>query len=62
MAHDLIIDGELVLYGPVGGDWWDDTGFTADGVFVSEHVLHHGGMVLRREAPGAGTAAPREAR
>lgn len=29
MARDLIVDGELVLYGPVGGDWWDDTGFTA---------------------------------
>lgn len=29
-------------------DYVDDTGFTADGVFVSEHVLHHGGMVLRR--------------
>jgi hypothetical protein len=40
-------------------DYVDDTGFTADGVFVSEHVLHHGGMVLRRVAPGAGTAAPR---
>ena len=38
------------------------TGFTADGVFVSEHVLHHGGMVLRRVVPGADTAAPREVR
>ncbi len=30
-------------------DYVDDTGFSADGVFVSEDVLHHGGMVFRRE-------------
>lgn len=29
-------------------DYWDDTGFTADGTFVSEDVLHHGGMVFYR--------------
>jgi hypothetical protein len=29
-------------------DYVDDTGFTADGEFVSQDVLHHGGMVLRR--------------
>jgi hypothetical protein len=29
-------------------DYVDDTGFTADGDFVSQDVLHHGGMVLRR--------------
>jgi hypothetical protein len=29
-------------------DYVDDTGFTADGDFV-DGVLHHGGMVLRRE-------------
>lgn len=28
-------------------DYWDDTGFTADGVFV-DGVLHHAGMVLHR--------------
>lgn len=28
--------------------YWDDTGFTADGVFI-DGVLHHGGMVLHRE-------------
>ncbi len=33
-------------------DYWDDTGFTADGEFVSEDVLHHGGMVLRRVRGG----------
>jgi hypothetical protein len=26
----------------------DDTGFTADGTFI-DGVLHHGGMILRRE-------------
>ena len=30
-------------------DYWDDTGFTADGTFVSRNELHHAGMVLRRE-------------
>jgi hypothetical protein len=29
-------------------DYWDDTGFTADGDFL-DGVLHHGGMILRRE-------------
>ena len=29
-------------------EYWDDTGFTADGVFVDENTLHHGGMVFRR--------------
>jgi hypothetical protein len=28
-------------------EYWDDTGFTADGDFV-DGVLHHGGMILRR--------------
>tara|TARA_B100000378_G_scaffold259239_1_gene239084 strand:- start:17 stop:394 length:378 start_codon:yes stop_codon:yes gene_type:complete len=32
-------------------EYWDDTGFTADGDFI-DGVLHHGGMVLyRQEAP-----------
>lgn len=30
-------------------EYWDDTGFTADGDFVDENTLHHGGMILRRE-------------
>lgn len=29
-------------------EYWDDTGFTADGDFVEPDVLHHGGMILRR--------------
>ncbi|WP_349236665.1 MULTISPECIES: Atu4866 domain-containing protein [unclassified Devosia] len=28
-------------------EYWDDTGFTADGDFL-DGVLHHGGMVLYR--------------
>jgi hypothetical protein len=28
-------------------DYWDDTGFTADGEFV-DGVLHHGGMIFYR--------------
>ena len=30
-------------------DYWDDTGFTADGTFVDANTLHHGGMVFYRE-------------
>jgi len=29
--------------------YWDDTGFTADGVFVEANILHHAGMVLYRQ-------------
>lgn len=29
-------------------DYWDDTGFTADGKFVDD-VLYHGGMIFYRE-------------
>lgn len=31
--------------------YWDATGFTADGVFT-DGVLHHGGMILRRNEGG----------
>lgn len=30
-------------------EYWDDTGFTADGDFVDDNTLHHGGMILRRQ-------------
>lgn len=29
--------------------YWDDTGFTADGEFVEDGILHHGGMIFYRE-------------
>lgn len=29
-------------------NYWDDSGFTADGVFVDIDTLHHGGMVFHR--------------
>lgn len=29
-------------------EYWDDTGFTADGIFVDENTLHHGGMIFYR--------------
>ncbi len=32
-------------------DYWDDTGFTADGTFASIDELHHGGMIFYREKP-----------
>lgn len=30
-------------------NYWDDSGFTADGEFVEPDVLHHAGMILYRE-------------
>lgn len=32
-------------------EYWDDTGFTADGRFVTDDELHHGGMVFYRQPP-----------
>lgn len=29
-------------------DYWDDTGFSADGTFVDRNTLHHDGMVFHR--------------
>ncbi|MEO3388403.1 Atu4866 domain-containing protein [Mesorhizobium sp. CAU 1741] len=29
-------------------EYWDDTGFTADGDFIDD-VLHHAGMILHRQ-------------
>lgn len=29
-------------------EYWDDTGFTADGDFIGD-VLHHGGMIFYRD-------------
>ncbi|MCD7111341.1 Atu4866 domain-containing protein [Rhizobium sp. DKSPLA3] len=30
-------------------DYWDDTGFTAEGTFADDDTLHHGGMIFYRE-------------
>lgn len=30
-------------------EYWDDTGFDADGTFVNQDELHHGGMIFHRE-------------
>jgi Agrobacterium tumefaciens protein Atu4866 len=30
-------------------NYWDDTGFTADGTFVNPDELHHGGMIFLRK-------------
>lgn len=30
-------------------EYQDDTGFTADGTFVSQDELHHGGMIFYHE-------------
>ncbi|MFB9948182.1 Atu4866 domain-containing protein [Rhizobium puerariae] len=30
-------------------NYWDDTGFTADGLFVDIDTLHHGGMTFFRQ-------------
>ena len=33
-------------------NYWDDTGFTADGEFVTDDELHRGGMIFYREKYG----------
>lgn len=38
-------------------EYVDDTGFTADGDFI-DGVLHHGGMILRREPPAQRGSTP----
>ncbi|WP_082511730.1 Atu4866 domain-containing protein [Devosia sp. Leaf420] len=35
------VTGNMIYY-------WDDTGFEADGEFVTDTVLHHGGMIFFR--------------
>jgi hypothetical protein len=40
-------------------DYWDETGFTADGDFVDADTLHHGGMVLRRRERASAAPATR---
>jgi len=37
------VDGNTIFY-------WDDTGFTADGIFVTDDELHHGGMIFFRQS------------
>jgi hypothetical protein len=39
-------------------EYWDDTGFTADGDFVDADTLHHGGMVLRRRVQPSRAPSP----
>ena len=39
-------------------EYWDDTGFTADGDFVDADTLHHAGMVLRRRQHPADASPP----
>lgn len=67
IRHELLPDGRYVeacgkrerayqgRYVVAGShiDYWDDTGFTADGDFVEADVLHHAGMVLRRRLTAA---------
>lgn len=62
VRHELLPDGRYVeargtreraytgIYVVTGDhiDYVDDTGFTADGDFIGG-VLHHGGMILRRD-------------
>ncbi len=61
IRHELLPNGRYIeargsrerayqgRYGLTGDhiDYWDDTGFTADGDFING-VLHHAGMILYR--------------
>lgn len=41
------VTGNYIMY-------WDDMGFTADGSFIDEDTLHHGGYIFYRENKPAG--------
>jgi hypothetical protein len=63
IRHELLPNGRYVeargnrerayegRYKVIGNyiEYWDDTGFTADGTFVEPDVLHHAGMILYRQ-------------
>ncbi|WP_074471636.1 Atu4866 domain-containing protein [Bosea sp. BIWAKO-01] len=70
IRHELLPDGRYVeargnregayrgRYEVTGRhiEYWDDTGFTADGDFADADTLHHAGMVLRRrDRPSSAT-------
>lgn len=46
-ARERAYEGRYVVTG-THIDYWDDTGFTADGNFI-DGVLHHGGMIFHRK-------------
>lgn len=54
MPKNLLVNGEIVLYGPVGGSWWDDEGFTAADVLHTLSMLD--GDVKVRLNSGGGLA------
>ncbi|MGO4675728.1 Atu4866 domain-containing protein [Bosea sp. 2YAB26] len=72
IRHELLPDGRYVeargnregayrgRYEVTGRhiEYWDDTGFTADGDFVDNDTLHHAGMVLRRRVRPSSATAP----
>lgn len=51
MPRDLIQNGELVLYGPVGGNFWDESGFT-DSDVVANLAEMSGDIVVRINSGG----------
>lgn len=51
MPKDLIVNGELVLYGTVGCSWWDDEGFCAIDVLQALAGLQ-GDIVVRLNSGG----------
>ena len=54
MPRDLIRNGELVLYGPVGGDWWGESGFTDEDVLANLEEMS--GDIIVRINSGGGIA------
>lgn len=53
---DVLVDGEIVLYGTVGNIWWDDTGFSARDVLDALARLGRGADVTVRVNSGGGFA------
>lgn len=51
MTHRLIRNGELVLYGPVGGSFWEETGFTDEDVMAALEQMS-GDITVRLNSAG----------
>lgn len=51
MTKDLVKGGKLYLYGPVGGSWFDDSGFTDEDVIAALESMS-GDITVHLNSPG----------
>lgn len=51
MTRNLVRKGQIYLYGPVGGSFWDDSGFTDEDVIAALEMVS-GDVTVRLNSPG----------